>query len=111
MAQMMYGSIQLPGYVLTDPIFPRPYWDDTDPRKMAIPVGLLLIRNKRPQAKAVMCITWPGSHIGEVTTQSGWDADTWPNGVVGTPDGKTVRKQMGRRQPATWVFDIKPDGT
>src|SRR5213078_1401756 len=50
-----------------------------------------------------------------VTTEAmGWDADGWPNGVVGTPDGKKL--YINKWAPdintaGTWVFDIKPDGT
>ena len=44
----------------------------------------------------------------------GWDADGWPNGVVGTPDGKKlyVNKWAPDINTAgTWVFDINPNGT
>jgi gluconolactonase len=43
----------------------------------------------------------------------GWDADTWPNGVVGTPDGKKlyVNKWYYDNMGGTWVFDINTDGT
>ena len=49
-----------------------------------------------------------------VTTEAmGWDADAWPNGVVGTPDGKKlyVNKWYYDNKGGTWVFDINPDGT
>ena len=44
----------------------------------------------------------------------GWDSDGWPNGVVGTPDGKKlyVNKWAPDINTAgTWSFDINPDGT
>jgi gluconolactonase len=48
-----------------------------------------------------------------VTTQAGWDSDSWPNGVVGTPDGKKlyVNKWAPDDMGGTWVFDIKSNGT
>jgi gluconolactonase len=43
----------------------------------------------------------------------GWDADSWPNGVVGSPEGTKlyVNKWRGDNLGGTWVFDINPDGT
>ncbi len=43
----------------------------------------------------------------------GWESDSWPNGVVGTPDGKKlyVNKWSSDNKGGTWVFDIKRDGT
>ena len=43
----------------------------------------------------------------------GWESDAWPNGVVGTPDGKKlyVNKWYYDNKGGTWVFDIKRDGT
>ena len=49
-----------------------------------------------------------------VTTEAmGWDSDSWPNGIVGTPDGKKlyVNKWSGDSKGGTWVFDINPNGT
>jgi len=42
----------------------------------------------------------------------GWESDSWPNGVVGTPDGKKlyVNKWYYDNKGGTWVFDIKRDG-
>jgi gluconolactonase len=42
-----------------------------------------------------------------------WDADSWPNGIVGTPNGKKlyVNKWAGNNMGGTWEFDINPDGT
>jgi gluconolactonase len=56
----------------------------------------------------------PGSNqLVRVTTMDGWDADTWPNGIVGTPDGKKlyVNKWVDNNMGGTWVFDIQADGT
>ena len=101
------------GMYITDPIFPRPYWDDTDPRKQGwepthseqAPVG---------KGGYVYYLPPGGGPLVRVTTEAmGWDADAWPNGVVGTPDGKKlyVNKWYYDNKGGTWVFDINPDGT
>ena len=48
-----------------------------------------------------------------VTTEAmGWESDSWPNGVVGTPDGRKlyVNKWASDNKGGTWVFDINHDG-
>lgn len=101
------------GMYITDPIFPRGYWDAGDPRQQGWPP------THSEQAATGkgghVYYLAPGSHtLVRVTTQAGWDADSWPNGVVGTPDGKKlyVNKWAPDINTAgTWVFDIKPNGT
>jgi len=100
------------GMYITDPIFPRDYWDDGDPRKQSW-----------PPTHSEQAETGKGGHVYylapgsqtlvRVTTQADWDADSWPNGVVGTPDGKKlyVNKWADDNMGGTWVFDINPDGT
>ena len=101
------------GMYITDPIFPRSYWDDTDPRKQAW-----------EPTHSEQAATGKGGHVYylrpgggplvRVTNEAmGWDADSWPNGVVGTPDGKRlyVNKWYYDNKGGTWVFDINPDGT
>ena len=97
---------------ITDPIFPRGYWDAGDPRQQSWPP------THSEQAATGkgghVYYLAPGSHtLVRVTTQAGWDADSWPNGVVGTPDGKKlyVNKWYYDNMGGTWVFDINPDGT
>jgi gluconolactonase len=101
------------GMYITDPMFPRPYWDDADPRKQGwepthseqAPVG---------KGGYVYYLPPGGNTLVRVTTEDmGWDADAWPNGVVGTPDGKKlyVNKWYYDNKGGTWVFDINPDGT
>jgi gluconolactonase len=99
------------GMYITDPIFPRGYWDANDPRKQGWPP------THSEQAATGkgghVYYLAPGSHnLVRVTTMAGWDADSWPNGVVGTPDGKKlyVNKWAGDNLGGTWVFDIKPNG-
>jgi gluconolactonase len=100
------------GMYITDPIFPRGYWDANDPRVQGWPP------THSEQAATGkgghVYYLAPGSHnLVRVTTMAGWDADSWPNGVVGTPDGKKlyVNKWAGDNLGGTWVFDIKPNGT
>jgi gluconolactonase len=100
------------GMYITDPIFPRGYWDANDPRKQGWPP------THSEQAATgkgghVYYLPPGGNKLVRVTTMPEWDADGWPNGVVGTPDGKKlyVNKWAGDNLGGTWVFDIKPNGT
>ena len=100
------------GMYITDPIFPRGYWDAGDPRQQPW-------EPKRSEQAA----TGKGGHVyylapgaktlTRVTTMAEWEADSWPNGVVGTPDGKKlyVNKWAGNNRGGTWVFDVNADGT
>jgi gluconolactonase len=100
------------GMYITDPIFPRPYWDDSDPRK----------QDWEP-THSEQAETGKGGHVYylapgsnslvRVTTMDGWNDDSWPNGVVGTPDGKKlyVNQWAYDGTGGIWVFDINPDGT
>ncbi len=100
------------GIYITDPIFPRDYWDDSDPRR----------QNWEPTHSEQAATgkgghvyyLAPGSHqLVRVTTMGGWNADSWPNGVVGTPDGKKlyVNQWSYNGSGGIWVFDINHDGT
>jgi gluconolactonase len=101
------------GMYITDPMFPRPYWDDDDPRKQ----GWEPTRSEQaPTGKGGYVYYLPpgGNTLVRVTTEDmGWESDAWPNGVVGTPDGKKlyVNKWYYDNKGGTWVFDINPDGT
>lgn len=101
------------GYYITDPIFPRNYWAVGDPRQQPWEP------NRSEQA-----VTGKGGHVyylppGKTTLvrvtsdAMGWDSNSWPNGVVGTPDGKKlyVNKWAGNNMGGTWKFDINADGT
>lgn len=100
------------GIYITDPIFPRDYWDDDDPRKQSWePTHSEQAETGKGGHVYYLA---PGSHtLVRVTTDPDWDADSWPNGVVGTPDGKKlyVNKWYYDNRGGTWVFDINPDGT
>lgn len=99
------------GMYITDPIFPRDYWEAGDPRIQGW-----------PPTHSEQAATGKGGHVYylapgsrklvRVTTCAEWDADSWPNGVVGTPDGKKlyVNKWAPDNMGGTWVFDIKSNG-
>ena len=101
------------GIYLTDPIFPRPYWDAGDPRSQ----GWEPTHSEQsPQGKGghVYYLPRGAKELVRVTSDAlGWESDSWPNGVVGTPDGKKlyVNKWYYGDVGGTWVFDIRPDGT
>jgi gluconolactonase len=101
------------GMYITDPIFPRPYWDADDPRRQ----GWEPTRSEQsPQGKGGHVYYLPpgGRKLVRVTSDAlGWESDAWPNGVVGTPDGKKlyVNKWYYDNRGGTWVFDIRRDGT
>ncbi|HEY9004946.1 SMP-30/gluconolactonase/LRE family protein [Ohtaekwangia sp.] len=103
------------GMYITDPIFPRGYWDEDDPRKTNNPNWPPTYSEQADEGKGGhVYYLAPGSkELVRVTTQSEWDADSWPNGVVGTPDGKKlyVNKWAGDNMGGTWVFDINADGS
>lgn len=101
------------GMYITDPIFPRDYWDNNDPRRQGWPP------THSEQAATgkggYVYYLAPGSkQLVRVATEAmGWNADGWPNGIVGTPDGKKlyVNKWADDNLGGTWVFDIKANGT
>jgi gluconolactonase len=101
------------GMYITDPIFPRPYWDASDPRNQ----GWEPTHSEQsPTGKGgYVYYLAPGSNtlVRVTTDEMGWDSDSWPNGVVGTPDGKKlyVNKWYYDNMGGTWEFDINPDGT
>jgi gluconolactonase len=101
------------GMYFTDPIFPRGYWDASDPRNQ----GWEPTHSEQaPAGKGgyVYYLAANSHSLVRVTTDAmGWDSDSWPNGVVGTPDGKKlyVNKWYYDNMGGTWVFDINADGT
>jgi gluconolactonase len=100
------------GLYITDPIFPRSYWDVGDPRQQ----GWEPTHSEQAATGKGGHVYYlaPGSHaLVRVTTMAGWNADIWPNGVVGTPDGKKlyVNNWTGGPTGRLWSFDINADGT
>jgi len=101
------------GMYFTDPIFPRGYWDANDPRQQPWEPTH---SEQAPTGKGGYVYYLPpgGTSLIRVTTEAmGWDSDSWPNGVVGTPDGKKlyVNKWFYDNKGGTYVFDINQDGT
>jgi gluconolactonase len=100
------------GIYITDPIFPRGYWDSGDPRQQDWEPTR---SEQAPQGKGGHVYYLPSGarKLVRVTSDAlGWESDSWPNGVVGTPDGKKlyVNKWYYDDKGGTWVFDIKRDG-
>ena len=101
------------GIYITDPIFPRGYWAAGDPRQQ----GWEPTHSEQAaQGKGghVYYLAAGARKLVRVTSDAlGWESDSWPNGVVGTPDGKKlyVNKWAGDNKGGTWVFNIKRDGT
>lgn len=100
------------GIYITDPIFPREYWEDEDPRKQGWP-PTHSEQAEEGKGGHVYYLAPGSTELIRVTNQADWDADSWPNGVVGTPDGKMlyVNKWEGDNMGGTWVFDINADGS
>jgi gluconolactonase len=111
------------GIYITDPMFPRGYWDNTDPRKIGNAPGWPPIYSEQGSGVAGhVYYLAPGSNtLVRVTTMAGWNPQsTLPNGLAGSADGKKlyVNKWAGGTTAGAvgfpggiWVFDINPDGT
>jgi gluconolactonase len=78
------------GMFITDPFYKRNYWERTE---------------KEIQSEDVYCLSPDRKTLRVVATGL-----VQPNGIVGTPDGKTLYvADIGDRK--TYVFDISPDGS
>jgi gluconolactonase len=100
------------GMYITDPIFPRDYWEPGDPR---IQPWEPTHSEQADSGKGghVYYLAPGASELVRVTTMDGWNADSWPNGVVGTPDGEKlyVNQWSFNDTGGVFVFDINEDGT
>ena len=101
------------GMYFTDPIFPRGYWDPGDPRQQAWPPTH---SEQAPTGKGgYVYYLPPGGHkLVRVTTEAmGWNSDVWPNGIVGSPDGRKLYVNLwsGDGMAGTYEFDINWDGS
>ncbi len=99
------------GIYITDPIFPRDYWDEGDPRQQEWPPTH---SEQADEGKGghVYYLAPGASELVRVTTMAEWDADVWPNGVVGTADGTKlyVNRWSPDSRGGTLAFDIGSDG-
>lgn len=100
------------GMYITDPIFPRDYWEDDDPRKQ----GWEPTHSEQAASGKgghVYYLAPGATALVRVTTMAEWNADSWPNGVVGTPDGKKlyVNQWSYNGSGGIFVFDIGADGS
>ena len=104
------------GMYITDPMFPRGYWDANDPRKTGNPSWPPVYSEQGPGIAGHVYYLAPGSHhLIRVTsdTDPNWDAaHIFPNGIVGTPDGRKlyVNNWTGDATGKIRIFDIKPNG-
>jgi gluconolactonase len=86
------------GIYLTDPIFPRAYWDADDPRQQ----GWEPTHSEQsPQGKGGYVYYLPpgGRKLVRVTTEAmGWESDAWPNGTTITraEPGSSTSKRTAR---------------
>lgn len=100
------------GIYITDPLFPRNYWLENDPRKQSWPPTHSQ-QSETGKGGHVYYLPPKSNTLIRVTTQPEWDSDSWPNGIVGSSDGKKlyVNKWTKDNLGGTWVFNINPDGT
>lgn len=104
------------GMYITDPMFPRGYWDNNDPRKIGNPGWPPVYSDQGPGiAGHVYYLASGSATLVRVTASfSGWSPDNaWPNGITGSPDGKTlyVNKWNFNGTGGIWKFTINNNGT
>jgi gluconolactonase len=85
------------GIYFTDPLFVRDYWDLADPRRGGSQQGGEFIYYLSPDRETL-------TRIGEI--EGGW-----PNGVIGTPDGKILYVAQMIPVGRIFAYDINPDGS
>lgn len=79
------------GVYLTDPLYVRDYWTRSPDQQMPCRPVLFLSPDHKTLSIAASDLTQP-------------------NGIIGTPDGKTLYvSDINAKQ--TWKYDIQPDGT
>ncbi len=78
------------GVYFTDPLYPRPYWPKGSVERASEAAYFI-----RPDGKKLLCVA---------------DDLKKPNGIIGTPDGKTLYiADIGDNK--TYQYNIQPDGT
>lgn len=93
------------GMFITDPLVPRTWWEADDPRGTTSDVGGGFIYHLSPDR---MTLTRVAGMEKDQTDLRG-NLRVQPNGVVGSPDGRTL--YVGYIFPREiWAYDIQPDG-
>lgn len=87
------------GIYVTDPLFPRDYWDDADPRKGPWP------GNTQQGGGYVYYLSPDRSTFTRVENED----MGWPNGIVGSADGKKL--YVGKWPAEIYEYDINSDGS
>ena len=77
------------GIYFTDPFYKRPYW------------------NRGPQEQDAQCVYYLTADRKELLRVA--DDLLQPNGIIGTPDGKTLYV-ADIRAKKTYAYDVRPDG-
>src|SRR5690606_1074895 len=93
------------GIYFTDPLFVRGYWDADDPRRMGSQQGGGFIYYLSPDGQTLTRVAGE-----DVLAENPPPAQVWPNGIVGTPDGRYL--YVGYFSPQViYRYDINPDGS
>jgi gluconolactonase len=93
------------GIYFTDPLFVRGYWDAADPRRTASQQGGGFVYYLSPDRQTLTRVAGE-----DVLAEFPPPAPVWPNGIIGTPDGKQL--YVGYFLPQRiYRYDINPDGS
>lgn len=93
------------GIYFTDPLFGRSYWDADDPRRQGSQQGGGFVYYLSPDRQTLTRVSGE-----DVLAEFPPPAQVWPNGIVGTPDGKYL--YVGYFEPQQiYRYDINPDGS
>jgi gluconolactonase len=93
------------GIYFTDPLFVRDYWDADDPRQDGSQQGGEFLYYLSPDRQTL-------SRVGSLDPPDEPGGPQWPNGVIGSPDGKKLYvAQMLPLPGRIHEFDINPDGS
>ncbi len=93
------------GIYFTDPLFVRDYWDADDPRRAGSQQGGGYVYYLSPDHQTLTRVSG-----ADVIAEFPPPSPVWPNGIVGTPDGKHL--YVGYFLPQRiYRYDIAPDGS
>lgn len=93
------------GIYFTDPLFSRSYWDPTDPRRTGSQQGGGYVYYLSPDHQTLTRVSGQ-----DVISEFPVGFPVWPNGIVGTPDGKYL--YVGYYLPERiYRYDVAADGS